>query len=122
MLKLFTRKALLGSAIAVSALTLPLVSLLAQSALADKSNFQIINETNLVITELYLSDSSLDNWNNDILDTDTLDSGDSIRVNFADMSNDRCLYDVRAVFSDGQAVEDFRLNVCEHDNYKFFNQ
>jgi hypothetical protein len=115
MLQRFTRKTL-----AVMALSLPLLPLLAQSALAGKDDFQIINNTGIDITELYLSDSSLDSWNNDILSTDVLEGGDSVKVNFADMSSDRCLYDIRAVFADGQEVEDYRLNVCENDNYKFF--
>jgi hypothetical protein len=120
MFQSFTRRA-----IAISALSLPLVSLLAQSALADKSDFQVLNNTNLAITELYLSDSSLDSWNNNILgslDSEVLVSGGSIKVNFADMSSDRCLYDIKAVFADGQEVEDYRLNVCENDNYNFFHQ
>jgi hypothetical protein len=117
MLQQFTRKA-----IAISALSLPLISIFAQSALAEKSDFQIINQTDIAITELYLSDSSLDSWNNDILGSDVLNSGNSTRVNFADMSNDRCLYDIKAVFSDGQEVEDYRINVCTNDNYKFFHQ
>jgi hypothetical protein len=115
MLQRFTHKTL-----AIAALSLPLVSLLAPSALADKNDFQVLNNTGIDITELYLSDSSLDSWNNDILDRDVLEGGDAIRVNFADMSSDRCLYDIRAVFADGQEVEDYRLNVCENDNYKFF--
>jgi hypothetical protein len=117
MFQSFIRKA-----IAVSALGLPLIALTAQSALADKDNFYIQNNSDLTISELYLSDSSLENWNNDILGNGVLESGEQVTVDFADPSPDRCMYDIKAVFADGQEVEDFRINVCTSEQYQFFNQ
>jgi hypothetical protein len=117
MFQSFIRKA-----IAVSALGLPMMALTAQSALADKSNFSIANNTDTVISELYLSDSSLSEWNNDILGTNILDVGEQTTVEFADPSPSRCLYDIKAVFADGEELEAFRINVCTESQYQFYNQ
>jgi hypothetical protein len=105
-----------------SALAVPIVSLLAQAALADKSDFWVRNNSNNTISELYLSASNLDSWDNDLLRSDTLQSGDRFQVGFGDDSSDTCLYDIRAVFSDGQVVEDYQVNVCDNDYYTFFDK
>ncbi len=117
MLQSFTRKVL-----AISALSLPLISFMAPSALADKANFYVENNSNVAISELYVSDSSLGNWNNDILGQSTLDSNEKITIVFADSSPDRCLYDIKAIFADGQKVEDYRINVCTSEQYQFFDK
>jgi hypothetical protein len=105
-----------------SALAVPLVSFLAPPALADKSDFWVRNDSNNTISELYLSASNLDSWDNDLLGNVVLQSGDRFQVAFADTSNNNCLYDIRAVFSDGQVVEDYQVNVCNNDYYTFFDQ
>lgn len=117
MLQLFTRSALM-----VLTSSLPLVALMSQSALADKASFYIQNNSDTAISELYVSDSSLENWNDDILDPDILESGDRVTVNFVDPSPDRCNYDIKAIFVDGQQVEDYRIDVCSNEQYQFFNQ
>lgn len=108
--------------LAVSTLTIPLVALDTPNALADKANFQVFNESSLTLTHLYVSDSRRDTWDNDILGQDTLPSGYNIQVVFADASPYVCLYDIRAVFANGQIVEDFQIDVCRNTEYTFFDQ
>lgn len=106
----------------LSALAVPAIALTAPAAIAGKDDFHIVNETNAVIQELYLSDSRRDSWDNDILGRDILRSGQSVQVEFGDMSSNACLYDIRAVFADGEVVEDYRINVCTNDYYRFFDK
>jgi hypothetical protein len=110
------------NAIVASILTLPVISLLSPSALADKSNFWIRNDSSSTIAELYLSSSGHDVWDNDLLDEDILESGSRFQVSFADKSANACLYDIRAVFTSGDVVEDYQINVCENEYYSFFDQ
>lgn len=112
---------ILRNKIVISALTLPVLALTAQAALAGKSNFRVYNDSNVVVRELYVSDSRYDNWDNDILGRDVLPSGSNIQVMFGDQSSRNCLYDIRAVFEDGQVVEDYQINVCTNTQYTFFN-
>jgi hypothetical protein len=109
-------------AIVAAALAMPIVSLLAQAALADKSDFWVRNNSHNIISELYLSASDVDAWDNNLLKSETLKSGDRFQVAFADAADNTCLYDIRAVFSDGQVVEDYKVNVCENDFYAFFDK
>jgi hypothetical protein len=113
---------LLRPALVASALTVPTVALMAQSALADKADFWVRNDSSITISELYLSASNRDSWDNDLLGSSILESGERFQVTFGDSSSNTCLYDIRAVFSDGQAVEDYQVNVCTNDYYTFYDQ
>ncbi|GAB4240066.1 MAG: hypothetical protein Kow00121_66590 [Elainellaceae cyanobacterium] len=105
-----------------SSLALPLVPFMAKEALADKANFWVYNSSNVTITELYVSESSRDSWDNDILGTDVLYTGGSIQVVFGNASQNACLYDIFAVFADGQTVEDYQINVCSSGGYTFYDE
>ena len=117
MLQKVFRPVMVAAAIAV-----PMVSLLAQAALADKSDFWVRNNSHNTISELYLSASNLDAWDNNLLKSDTLASGDRFQVAFSDAADNTCLYDIRAVFADGQVVEDYQVNVCNNDYYTLFDK
>ncbi|MBD3880590.1 hypothetical protein IFO70_02350 [Phormidium tenue FACHB-886] len=117
MLQKVLRPVMVASALAVS-----MVSVLAPAALADKSDFWVRNDSENTISELYLSASNRDSWDNDLLGSTVLESGDRFQVTFGDYSDSACLYDIRAVFSDGQVVEDYQVNVCNNDYYTFFSQ
>lgn len=112
---------LLISRLFTAMLVLPLVMFQSQRAIANKSNFVIANNSSKIVTELYLSDSRIDNWEYDLLKTDMLPTGKSVQVLFSDPKSDRCLYDIRAVFADGQILEDYQVNVCRNNLYTFFD-
>jgi hypothetical protein len=105
----------------LSSLTIPVVALGAGSALADKADFRVYNDSSMVLTELYVSSSSQNTWDNDILGRDVLYQGGEVQVLFNDSSPNHCLYDIRAVFEDGQVVEDYRIDVCAGSEYTFFD-
>lgn len=113
---------LIRNATIASALALPIVPLMAEEALADKANFRVYNDSAATITELYVSESSRDSWDNDILGSDVLYSGSSIQVLFSNPSQNACLYDILAVFADGQTVEDYQVNVCSSGGYTFYDE
>ncbi len=117
MLQTWIRKAAIASTLA-----LPMLPLMAESALADKANFWVSNDSVNTITELYVSESSRDSWDNDILGADVLAGGSSVQVLFSNPAPNACFYDILAVFADGQVVEDYRINVCSSDGYTFYDQ
>ena len=103
-----------------SILALPIFTLLTHPALAGKTNFWVYNNTNADITELYVSESTRDSWDADVLNPDqVLLSGDRLQVDFSNPSPNACLYDILAVFADGQVVEDYQVNVCSNQGYNF---
>jgi hypothetical protein len=112
MTKTFFRNAILASVLAI-----PTMALVAEGALADKSNFVVENTSSYTVTELYISSSDVDSWGGNILGNDPLEPGESMRIEFEDPSNQRCLYDIRFVTADGQVQEDYQGDVCQNDAY-----
>lgn len=101
-------------------LVLPIASLLTEVAWASKDNFIVHNRSNANMTELYISPSSQGAWdNNNVLSNEVLGAGENRRIPFANTSTSECLYDFRAVFDNGQQVEDFQIDVCTRTEYAF---
>jgi hypothetical protein len=109
---------LLRTALVTSALALPWFTPLAW---ADKTDFWVYNNSESNITRLYVSESTRDTWEDDILGENVLASGAGIRIAFRNDSPSSCHYDILAVFSDGQVVEDYRVDVCASRGYTFFD-
>jgi hypothetical protein len=76
--------------------------------------FTLNNQTDHVLTALYISKVSTDEWEEDIFGSDVLGAGDSMEITIDDNLSD-CKYDLKAVFEDGDeailGAEDF----CELD-------
>ncbi|MEB3293627.1 MAG: hypothetical protein VKJ24_10740 [Synechococcales bacterium] len=96
------------------ALGLVLVSALVApgSARADQRNFSMVNDSEKVISELYVSRIGTSNWEEDILGVDVLAPGSSTNVNFASDVAGRCQYDVQ-VIAGGEASILPNVDLCE---------
>lgn len=69
-------------------------------------DFRIVNDTGYEIYELYVSESVSDTWDEDVLDDDTLDDGESMMVRFSTTSRHRW-WDIKIVDEEGdEAVFD----------------
>lgn len=98
-------------------LCLPIISLNVQSVLAaDVRDFNLHNNADVDITEVFVSESGENTWGADILDIDTLAAGKSADVSFENGS-DNCLYDLRAVAEDGRELNARQINFCEVSDY-----
>jgi hypothetical protein len=117
MLQQIIRKTLVASALSV-----PMLAMMAPKAMANKTDFRVYNDSSYDIYRLYVSESSMDTWGGDILGSDILPSGYNIQVIFGNPSPSVCYYDIRAEFSTGEVVEDYQVNVCTNDYYQFFDQ
>ena len=90
-------------------------ALASSPAIADDLVFSFVNNSNYVIVELYASPSNVGDWEEDILGTDVVGSGETVRVTIAD-GRRACEYDLRIVFDDGDVVED-STDLCETGSY-----
>ena len=97
-------------AASVAALSL----ILASTALAfqGKQDFTVVNKTGVEIHELYVSAHSTDNWEEDVLGTDTLASGDSVEIKFSPKEKAK-LWDLKVVDGKGNSIEWTKLNLLE---------
>lgn len=79
---------------------------------------RIVNNTGYTMVQFYGSYRDTDSWEEDILGSSVLQSGSSVVVNFNDGTG-YCIFDFKAVFSDGDEVTAFGKNVCELATFTF---
>jgi len=93
---------------------------IAATANADENKrVKIINDTRHALVQFNASHSgTIPEWPEDLLGQDTLAVGASVTVDL-DTDDDRCLYDFRGIFDDGDKVERYRINVCEISSFRF---
>jgi hypothetical protein len=99
-------------------LLLPLASLSTKPALANHLNFKVHNQTRASIQQLYVSNSGHSDWEENVFGRNVLPAGRSRMVNFVG-NHQGCLYDILAVFSDGDRVVDTQVNLCQVSNVTF---
>jgi hypothetical protein len=78
----------------------------------------IKNRTGWTMLRFYASDSRSDDWEEDILGRDVLEDGQNVRINIDDGSG-ACVYDFKAVFTNGRELTRSRINVCEISEYSY---
>lgn len=94
---------------ALAALSL---ALFATPAFASDEILTIINQTGYTISEIYVSPTNANNWEEDVLAEDVLPTDRRTNI---DMSNsaDTCRWDVRVVYDDGDEAYWQNLDFCE---------
>ncbi len=95
------------------------VALVTSPAVAGDLKFDLINKSDYVITELYASPNNVRSWEEDILGTSVLGSGETVEVTIAD-GRRACNYDLRIVFDDGDVLED-TTDLCDTASYTVTN-
>ena len=76
--------------------------------------FALINSSTYGITEFYASPSEIEYWEEDILANADVDPSESLNININD-GRDVCYYDVMTVFSDGEYIEEYNVDLCDLD-------
>ena len=82
-------------------------------AFADRRDFELLNNTDQTIKELYVSPSKDDEWGDDILGDDVLPSGQTVTIRFDRYSSGKCYYDIKVVTSSGDEGVLNDTNLCE---------
>lgn len=116
-----TLKAVVAAAILVgsaAAAAPPAATPMVQSKDGYDRHVTIKNRTGWTMLRFYASDSRRDDWEEDILGSDVLESGQDVRINIDDGSG-ACIYDFKAEFTNGQELTRSRINVCEVSEYTY---
>jgi hypothetical protein len=74
-------------------------------------DFVLVNQTGLAIIELYVSPTSEDEWGDDILGRDVLETGEKANITFRS-SLTECNWDLKIVDEDDDEIEWVKLNLC----------
>tara|TARA_R110002124_G_scaffold30999_12_gene105690 strand:+ start:1337 stop:1654 length:318 start_codon:yes stop_codon:yes gene_type:complete len=100
-------------------LALTFAAALFSGAFAQNRVVQIINDTNVTMTNFYATNRDQNSWGRDWFGSQVLPSGNAVNLNFDDGSG-YCIYDFRALFSDGDEVTRFGFNVCELGSWRVY--
>ncbi len=96
--------------------SLLLVSALSNTAFAAPDSYNrhvlLVNNTSKDIVEFYGSNTGTEEWEEDILGVDVLESGEEVEINFDDESG-YCKFDFKTVFSDDSEDITEGFNVCD---------
>lgn len=75
-------------------------------------DFTLVNKTGLMIREVYVSPTSNDQWGEDVMGRDVLDDDESVKIRFSRRETE-CIWDLKVVDEDDDAVVWKKLNLCE---------
>jgi hypothetical protein len=79
---------------------------------AGKQDFVLHNETGVEIHEVYVSPTTANDWEEDVLGVDTLPDGESIKVTFEDREK-HAHWDMKVTDGKGNSIEWHDLNLVE---------
>ncbi|WP_420470081.1 hypothetical protein [Brevundimonas sp. FT23042] len=96
----------------------PAATILVQSRDGQNRRVRVHNQTGWTMTHFYASDSRIDDWQEDMLGSSVLANGSSVTMNIDD-GNGGCLYDFKALFTNGQELTRMRINVCQIADYYY---
>ena len=82
---------------------------------ANDPSFRLVNRGRYEVREVYASPTGDDDWGKDRLGDDTVPPGRSFIVR---LPSGQCQYDVRVVFSNDQALERRRVNLCNVTDFR----
>ncbi len=87
----------------------------AGAAAAQERVLTVINNNAATLVELYTSPANSDTWGDDLMQGQTLATGETGELTIADGSAE-CVYSVRAVFDDGSEV-DGETDICATEGF-----
>jgi hypothetical protein len=80
---------------------------------AEDDGYVIINKTDVVIHELYLSAHTTNNWEENLMADDTLDPDTELGIEF-DPDDEECIWDLMVVDGDGNKLYWESIDLCEY--------
>ncbi len=93
-----------------------LTLLLTPLAWAEPVTFTLTNSTGATIMEFYASPPGVNDWEEDILGEEVLESGDSVIITIGD-SRDDCDYDFLVVYDDESEVQFDEMAICDGEEW-----
>ena len=89
-------------------------------ALAEDLQFMLTNLSSRDLVVFQTSPSGVETWEEDVLDSAYLPSGNQVPVTIAD-GRDYCVYDMRFIMDDENALEHYEVDLCSMDEYTLYD-
>lgn len=85
---------------------------------AHAAKVKVVNKTSVTIVGVYASEPSTTDWEENLLDGDTLKPGESFVIDF-ETSGGSCKWDFLGKFKDGDEAINKGVNVCNTSSFEF---
>ena len=108
-----------GRLAAVPAAVALLATLWTVPAFADPRDFNVVNNTSIVLAQVYVSPSDTSDWGDDIMGRDVLNAGENVDVTFRKFDGATCSYDVKVVGQQGQSGVLYKVDLCSTNTVTF---
>ena len=76
-----------------------------------KQDFTLVNKTGYTIEEVYVGPTKSDEWADDVLGTDVLETGQRLNVTFPKRAG-TCKWDIKVVYDDAEEAEWYGFDLC----------
>lgn len=86
---------------------------------AQGRDLEIVNLTDFEIIAFYSAHKDAIGWGGDMLSGEALGSGTSRELSFEDGSG-YCIYNIKAVFDDGEELVSEGVNVCDLPSFSYY--
>ncbi len=80
---------------------------------AGDQDFTLVNDTGVVINEVYVSPASAKDWQEDVLGEDALNDGEEVEITFSREEED-CAWDIMVKDSEGTAIYWENIDLCKY--------
>src|SRR5919204_3421970 len=91
-------------ALALAASTLP--------AAADPRDFELANNSSVVLTHVFVSPSDQQQWGEDILGRDVLNPAETVSISFTGFDGSACQYDIQVIGQQGEQGLLYKVDLC----------
>ena len=91
----------------------------ASPAAASDEVLHINNRTGYTISEIYISPTQTNSWEEDVMTDDTLEPNTTVNIDFS-RSEDTCKWDLKAVYDDETVAIWRNINLCEISTITLF--
>ena len=88
-------------------------------AYAARQDFTLVNRTGYQIDSVYVSKSSSNSWEEDVMGRDTLNDGESVDISF-EKGERGCRYDLMVKYHDGDQSYWTNLDLCSISKVQLF--
>jgi hypothetical protein len=102
--------------LALAATTVAFVSV---GAFASDADFRLKNKTGYQIDEVYVSKHSSDDWGKDIMGSDSLGDGESVKITFPHTSS-ACKFDIKVKYHDNDTAEWDNVDLCQYETISVY--
>ena len=80
---------------------------------AQALTFDVINNTGVLLVDVYVTPQETENWGNDILPNDVFDNGATVTVNIPENYGTTCMFDMKITDGAGGSITFTGIDACK---------